>query len=77
MVRLPLMMLHAQEHVNHIDFSVVVHYSVLQANEHKFGTVASDTVQKQTVSTVMISPIRDTSKGLNDISGEPAVHAAL
>lgn len=35
------------------------------------------TGQKQTVSTVMISPNRDTSKGLNDISGEPAVHAAL
>lgn len=71
------MMLHAQEHVNHIDFSVVGHYSLLQAKEHKFGAIASDSVQKQTVSLVIISPIRDASKGLNDISGEPAVHKAL
>lgn len=50
------MILHAQEHVNHIDFAVVGHYSVLQASEHKFATFASASGHKRSALAVSSQP---------------------
>lgn len=51
------MILHAQEHVNHIDFTVVGHYSVLQASEHKFATFASASGQEPPLRAVRFGSI--------------------